>query len=195
MAGPNPSPFRVLRRSLFGGLRPLLLIVLIGGGLIGIMAGLLYLTAPDWTKSRSGHPALTGHWGGTMAYHGTERTIVFSLKHSTGQVGNSGATGDNGVYGAAKVCGPRGTFTDDLSGGVFDRADHIRLVFDWDPKGAGWHPSGLRATWDHQNHLAATTTLYLERRDGSTATSDVNKVVHFDLHRISDDAFDAGCSS
>jgi hypothetical protein len=183
----------MLGRALFGGLRPLLLIVLIGGGLIGLLAGILYLTSPDWSKSQPGRPALTGHWGGTMTYRGTPRTIVFSLKHSTGQVGNSGATGDNGVYGTAKVCGPRGVFTDDLAGGVFDNADHVRLTFDWDRKGAGWHPSGLRATWDHQNHLAATTTLYLQRRDGSTAMSDENKLVEFDLHRISEDAFDTGC--
>jgi len=193
MAEPNPSPLRVLRRSLFGGLRPLLLILLVGGAILGIMAGLLYLTAPDWTKSRAGRPALTGHWGGTMTYGGTKRTVVLSLIYSTGQVGNSGATGNNGVHGIAKVCGPSGAFTDDLGGGVFDNADHIRLTFDWDRKGAGWHPSGLRATWDHRDHLAATTTLYLEHKDGSTAMADHNAIVRFRLNRINEDAFDAGC--
>ena len=182
----------MLGRALFGGLRPLLLIVLIGGGILGIMAGVMYLQAPDWTKSDPGHPALTGYWGGTMPYQGQERKIVFSLKHSTGQVGNSGATGNNGVHGVAKVCGPNGRNTDDLGGGVFHHADLVRLSFDWDPKGAGRHPSGLRATWDHQDHLAATTMQYVEHRGGWTEGVD-GPAIRFELHRISEGAFDAGC--
>ncbi|HUS20669.1 MAG TPA: hypothetical protein VMZ66_01505 [Aeromicrobium sp.] len=128
-----------------------------------------------------------------MAYRGTERTVILSLKYSTDQAGNSGATGNNGVCGTAKVCGPKGAFTGDLAGGGFDHADHVRLFFHWDREGAGRHPSGLRATWDHQDHLAATTQLYLEHEDGSTSMGDDDSVVHFGLHRISEDAFDAGC--
>ena len=129
------------------------------------------------------------------------QTISEFLLRGSDSARGAGRTPDVRV--AAKICGPKGSTRYHGEGEVANR-DGRRFTFGLTPdsEALGTHPSDIEGVWDGENQLELKLRLYTQGSDGARGEasrsarpggSDNTGVIRFELHRITEPAYDAAC--
>jgi hypothetical protein len=182
---------RSLFKALFGrSLWPLIVLLGVGGGAIGLLAGLDYLLAPYWAKSHSGHPALVGYWRGEVAFApGDNREVVLHLTRST-----SRRHIRSNIAGGAKICGAKGEPHYSVGGrAANDRGTRFTLGFTAQSSGPGKYPGDATGAWDGKDQVELGIRLYTKTSDGQVVADSDGPRFRSRLRRSTKAAFETAC--